>query len=357
MEYRQLGTTGLRVSLFGFGTWTTTGALDAWGLEEEEAALDQALFEKVRTAFDAGINFFDTAEVYDMGLAESMLGRVLDKAINQTQIFTRSDIVVATKFIKRGSGPNDVGLSRKHLFESARSSLERLGLDYVDLAFAHRPDPHTPMEEVVRGFAALIAEGKCLYWGTSEWPAVLIERAKHVAARLGLPGPVAEQSKYNMLHRARVERDLAPLHDGYWDREGGLGLTTFSPLAYGLLSGKYNKGVPEDSRFAGENFSDSKANLDTDEGKANLEKVRKVAEVAERVGCSTAQLALRWLTLNPRVSCVLLGASKPEQIRENVECLKFTLSDEVQAELEEILQNKAEPERVAKWALYSQPNA
>jgi aryl-alcohol dehydrogenase-like predicted oxidoreductase len=278
---------------------------------------------------------------------------VLERLMSEGH-FTRSDIVVCTKWVKRGTGPNDVGLSRKHLHEAVQGSLQRLKLDYVDVALAHRTDDTTPMEEIVRAFGGMVESGKCLYWGTSEWPAVQIERAKHVAARLGLPGPVCEQARYNMLSRDNVEKELEPIHD-YWARDGGLGLVTFSPLAYGLLTGKYNDGVPEDSRFSSDDFNDSREKLSTDQGKADIETVRRVGEIAKRLGCTTAQLALRWITLNPRVSCVLLGGSKVEQIIENLPALKVDISSEVQAEIEEILGNKPTPYATSNWATYAPP--
>jgi voltage-dependent potassium channel beta subunit len=297
MEYRRLGRSGLKVSVLSFGSWVTYGnQLDASAARECMAA-----------AWDAGVNFFDNAEVYAAGRSEEIMGEVLKRTG-----WPRPKYVVSTKFFWGISeGPNERNtLNRKYLMNAIDRSLERLQLDYVDLVFCHRPDPDTPVEETVWAMHDMIERGKALYWGTSEWPAQAIREAWDIAERHHLRKPVMEQPEYNLFHRARVEQEYAPLHD-----ELGLGLTTWSPLASGLLTGKYRSGVPAGSRgaiprmkFLVEELTDKRKN----------EIVAKLGEVAGGLGCSLPQLAIAWCAANPHVSTVITGASRVSQVTENM---------------------------------------
>ena len=267
--------------------------------------------------------------------AETMMGNVIKKLG-----WKRSDLVVSTKIFWGGDGPNDLGLSRKHVLEGTWAALERFGMDYVDLVFCHRPDPHTPVEETVRAMNFLIDQGLAFYWGTSEWSAEQIRQAHEIARREHLIGPLMEQPQYNMFHRARVEVEYAPLY-----RDFELGLTTWSPLASGVLTGKYNDGIPEGSRLDTKGYEWLKEKLESDEGKRQLEKVRDITGVADDLGCTTAQLALAWCLKNPRVSTVITGASRPEQIEQNMKALEIAdaLDEGVMTRIEGILDNKPKP--------------
>lgn len=325
MEYRHLGRSGLQVSALSFGAWVTFGKQ----LDEDMA------YQCMKAAFDAGVNFFDNAEVYADGQAEILMGRVIKRAG-----WKRSDLVISTKIFWGGKGPNDVGLSRKHIIEGTNAALARLQLDYVDLIFCHRPDIRTPIEETVRAMNYLINQGKALYWGTSEWSAAQIMEAYGIARREHLIPPTMEQPQYNMLHRERVEKEYAPLY-----REIGLGTTVWSPLASGILTGKYNEGIPAGSRMSLEGYEWLRQRLESPEGQANLEKARRLAPIAAELGCTQAQLALAWCLKNPNVSTVITGASRPEQVVENMAALDVVpkLTDEVMARIEDILQNKPTP--------------
>ena len=325
MKYNYLGNSGLKVSALSFGAWVTFG---------EQIGEDVAT-ELMKTAYEHGVNFFDNAEEYGSGKAETVMGNVIKKLG-----WTRSDVVVSTKIFWGGDGPNDLGLSRKHIVEGTRASLKRLQLDYVDLIFCHRPDPNTPVEETVRAMNFLIDHGLAFYWGTSEWSAEQLRQAFEVARREHLVGPVMEQPQYNMFHRRRVESEYRPLYRDY-----KLGLTTWSPLASGLLTGKYNDGVPAGSRLNVEGYEWLKEGLKTEEGRARLEKVQKLAQVADDLGCTTAQLALAWCLKNPDVSTVITGASKPEQIEQNMQALDVAdrLEPKVIERTEMILDNKPAP--------------
>ena len=287
------------------------------------------------TAYEHGVNFFDNAEGYSAGKAETMMGNVIKK-----QGWKRSDLVVSTKIFWGGDGPNDKGLSRKHIIEGTKAALERLQMPYVDLVFCHRPDPHTPIEETVRAMNFLLDQGMAFYWGTSEWSAEQLRQAYEVARREHLVPPTMEQPEYNMFARARVETEYRPLY-----RDFQLGLTTWSPLASGLLSGKYNDGIPEGSRVTTEGYEWLRKRLESEEGQARLASVRKLADVASELGCTTAQLALAWCLKNPDVSTVITGASKPEQVAQNMEALDVVdkLTDEVMERIETVLDNKPKP--------------
>ena len=321
MEYRHLGASGLKVSALSLGSWITYG-----GQVGEEIAYDC-----MTAAYEAGVNFFDNAEAYASGNAEIVMGKVIEKAG-----WKRSDLVISTKIFWGGDGPNQSGLSRKHLVEGLKASLERLQTDYVDLLFCHRPDIYTPIEETVWAMNHLIDRGMAFYWGTSEWTAQQIMEAYGIARREHLIPPLMEQPEYNMFHRRRVEYELAPLY-----RKIGLGTTIWSPLDSGILTGKYNDGIPEGSRLALEGFEWLKNRLVQEK----IEKVRQMAPVAQELDCSIAQLALAWCLKNPDVSSVITGASKPEQVWENMQALEVAerLTPQVLERIEAILDNKPEP--------------
>jgi voltage-dependent potassium channel beta subunit len=300
MKYRRLGSSGLKVSELSFGSWVTYG--NQMG---EDAAR-----ECMTAAFDAGVNFFDNAEVYANGQSETIMGDVLARTG-----WRRSSYIVSTKFFwGLHPGPNERNtLNRKYLRQAIDGSLKRLRLDYVDLVFCHRPDPDTPMEETVHAMHDMIAAGKALYWGTSEWSAAEIMAAWHLAERHRLHKPVMEQPQYNILHRERVEREYARLY-----RDIGLGTTVWSPLASGLLTGKYNDGIPPDSRGAVKGYEWLRERL-TDAQKVAA--VRRLVPIAADLGCTLAQMALAWCLANPNVSTVITGASRPSQVTENMRAL------------------------------------
>jgi len=319
MNYRRLGSAGLKVSELSLGAWVTYG-----GQVGEEVAL-----ECMSAAYDAGVNFFDNAEAYAHGNAEIVMGNVIKK-----MGWRRESLVISSKVFWGGEGPNELGLSRKHIFEACHNSLKRLQLDYLDLFFCHRPDPNTPIEETVRAMDDLVHQGRILYWGTSEWSAADIMRAYAIARERHLTPPQMEQPEYNMLHRDRVEREYAPLY-----REIGLGTTTWSPLASGLLTGKYNDGIPPGTRAALKGFEWLRDSVMTPE---LVEKVKQLQPVAADLGCSMAQLALAWCLKNPNVSTVITGASRPEQVNENMKAPEVVpkLTSNVMERIEVILGNK-----------------
>ena len=327
MEYRYLGESGLQVSALSLGAWVTYG-----GQVGEEIA-----HECMTAAYEAGVNFFDNAEVYADGNAEIVMGNVIKKTG-----WKRSDLIISTKIFWGGSGPNDRGLSRKHIIEGTEASLARLQLDYVDLIFCHRADLHTPVEETVRAMNYLIDQGKTFYWGTSEWSATQIMEAYAVARREHLIPPLMEQPQYHMFHRERVEVEYHRLY-----KEIGLGTTIWSPLASGMLTGKYNDGIPDGTRITLDGYEWLRERFESDEAQQDIEKVKKMTPIADELGCTMAQLALAWCLKNPHVSSVITGASKPEQVTENMKALDVAtkLDDDVMARIEEILDNKPEPER------------
>jgi voltage-dependent potassium channel beta subunit len=326
MEYRRLGKSGLKVSALSLGAWVTYG-----GQVGEETAYNCML-----AAFEAGVNFFDNAEAYARGNAETVMGNVIKKTG-----WKRSDLVISTKLFWGGDGPNDSGLSRKHLFEGIHSSLKRLQLDYVDLLFCHRPDKNTPMEETVWAMHQIVQQGKALYWGTSEWSAAQIMEAYGIARREHLLPPTMEQPEYNMFNRQRVEKEYAALYQTI-----GLGTTIFSPLASGLLTGKYNNGIPGGTRVTLDGYTWLKEWFQSDEVKRNIEKVIQLGVISREIGASSAQLALAWCLKNPNVSTAITGASKPEQVKENMKAIDLAanLDEATMARIEEVLQNKPEPD-------------
>lgn len=320
MNYRRLGRAGIKLSELSLGAWVTYG-----GQVGEDVARDCMV-----AAYEAGVNFFDNAEAYAGGNAEIVMGNVIKKLG-----WRREDLVISTKIFWGGSGPNDTGLSHKHIIEGTNAALKRLQMDYVDLIFCHRPDPNTPIEETVRAMDIVIRQGKAFYWGTSEWSAAEIMRADALARQYGLTPPVMEQPQYNMLHRERFEKEYAPLY-----KELGYGTTIWSPLASGLLSGKYNDGIPKDSRAALKGYEWLQRGITPE----RIEKVRQLTAIAGDLGCTMSQLALAWCLKNPNVSTVITGASRAQQVTENMKALEVApkLTDEVMAHIEEVLGNKPE---------------
>ena len=326
MQYRNLGRSGLKVSALSFGSWVTFG---------DQIGEDGAQ-EMMQAAINAGVNFFDNAEVYAGGKSETIMGNVVKKAG-----WKRSDLVFSTKIFWGGDGPNDKGLSRKHIIEGVDAALERLQMDYVDLVFAHRPDLHTPIEETVRAFNHVIEQGKAFYWGTSEWSATQIMEAHGIARELGLIPPLMEQPQYHMFHRERFEKEYAPLYDRF-----GMGTTIWSPLASGLLTGKYNKGMPEGTRATLEGYEWLKKRFTDETALENIAKVGKLMDIADEIGCTMAQLALAWTLKNPNVSTTITGASRVEQVVENMKAIRYVnaLTPEIMERIETILDNKPQPE-------------
>lgn len=322
MEYRRLGRAGLKVSALSFGSWITYG-----NQVEEKAAI-----ELMSAARDHGVNFFDNAEVYAAGKSEELMGAALKK-LN----WDRLTYIVSTKFFwglpaKFGEGVNEKNtLNRKYLMQAIDHSLRRLQLDYVDLVYCHRPDANTPLEEIVYAMHDMIVQGKALYWGTSEWSATDIMGAWHIADKHHLHKPVVEQPQYNLFHRKKVEQEYVRLYD-----ELGIGTTIWSPLASGLLTGKYANGIPADSRGSLKNMGWMQEQLlDT----ARNAIVGKLAGVAKELNCSTAQLAIAWCLKNPRVSSVITGASRLAQVSENMKALEIAsrLTPDVMTRVQEIV--------------------
>lgn len=319
MEYRRLGRAGLKVSVLSFGSWVT------FGPQIDVAAAEQML----RVARDAGVNFFDNAEAYAGGESERIMGRAI-----ASLGWPRWSYIISTKlFWGLHEDPNIRNtLNRKYLMQAIDGSLERLGLDFVDLLFCHRADPHTSIEETVWAMSDIVSSGKALYWGTSEWTGDEVRAAWEIAERHHLHKPVMEQPQYNLFARDRVEREYARLYEDI-----GLGLTTWSPLASGMLTGKYLEGVPAESRAALPGYEWLRARM-TD-AEAN-EKVRKLRKIADELGCSLAQLSVAWCARNPNVSTVILGASREEQLRENLGALDVLgrLDDDVLARIDETME-------------------
>lgn len=345
MYYRMLGNTGLQVSVLSYGFWATFGVKDDLNAQE---GIDMAK-KCLRVARDGGVNLFDNAEVYGVpyGEAEYIMGEALSQLREEDpEKWRRSDIIVTTKIFWGGVGVNEKGLSRKHVMEGLDASLKRLQVDYVDLVFCHRPDPFTPTETVVRVMTDAIRSGKATAWGTSEWSAQQITEAVWIARTYGLEPPQFEQPQYNMFHRDRFEQEYFPI----FQQPYNIGTTIWSPLASGLLTGKYNNSIPEGSRLTAKGYGwlQDKLKLWQEDGK--IDKVRKLTEFANtKYGCSVGQLALAWCVKNQNVSTVLLGATKPEQLEENLGAIavakKITADD--MKEINEILGNT--PETYKGW--------
>ncbi|KAF8588367.1 Aldo keto reductase [Ramaria rubella] len=323
MIFRRFGPSGLRVPVFSLGGWLTLG-----GTVKGDPVKDI-----ISHAFNAGINMFDTAEEYSRGQSEIAMGRAF-KELG----YRRSDLVISTKiFWGVREGPNAQGLSRKHIIEGTKDSLRRLQMDYVDIIFAHRCDITVPMEEIVRGFNYVIEQGYAFYWATSEWTAQQIEEAFHIAAKLNLIAPVAEQCKHNLFYRERAELEYAPLYRNY-----GYKTMVFSALAGGVLTGKYNDGIPTGSRLDHHavQFVSTIKELEGDAGKEKVAKMQKLTELAkDELGTTLTALSLAWVAVNPNTSNVILGASKPEQLKENLKALEVIpkLTPEVLKRIEDIV--------------------
>ena len=327
MEYRRLGKSGLQVSEFSLGSWVTfakqVGTGDALSL--------------MTTAYDAGINFFDNAEGYEAGASETLMGEAL-----ASLKWRRDSYIVSSKVFWGGPNPTQRGLSRKHVTDACHAALKRLQVDYLDLFFCHRPDIDTPIEETVRAMDTLIQQGKVLYWGTSEWSGQQITEAHAVARANHLTPPTMEQPQYNLFERHKVEADYAPIYDTF-----GLGTTIWSPLASGVLTGKYNDGVPQDSRMNLPGYEWLRQEWESPKGKTRLAQVAQLAALAKQTGLPIHHLALMWCLANPRVSTVILGASRTSQLTDNLAALdhKDKLTPEVMAEIETIMGNKPEAPR------------
>lgn len=321
MPYRRLGSSGLKISALSFGAWVTFG----------KQVGDQVAHDLLHTAYDAGVNFFDNAETYADGQAEVVMGDILRKSG-----WPRDTFLVSSKvfFGAEREGPNQIGLSRKHVVEACHAALRRLQVDYLDLYYCHRPDPEVPVEETARAMHDLITQGKVLYWGTSEWSGDRIAEAFAVCDKLNLHRPIVEQPQYNLFHRSRVEKEYAPFY-----RSPGLGTTVWSPLATGLLTGKYNDGVPSQSRLDMPGMEWLRDRLTSDPRfPAKLEAVKQLAAIARELDTTLPCLALAWCLTNPNVSSVILGASRVEQLRENFGALDVVarLTPEVLARIERL---------------------
>ena len=323
MEYRRMGKSGLQLSVLSYGSWVTF-----------HKQIDDSLADELMgIAYDNGVNFFDNAEVYARGESERLMGRVLKK-----KNWDRTSYTVSSKafFGSRGpeNKPNQTGLSRKHLVEACQEAMQRLQVDYLDLYFCHRPDKNVPIEEVVWTMNLLIQQGKILYWGTSEWSGVEIMEAHRIAEAYRLIGPVVEQPQYNLLERAKMEREFDTIF-----KTVGMGTTIWSPLASGLLTGKYNNGIPEDSRMALQGFEWLKDQWVIDD---KLAKVRELTALADELGVPLSTLSIAWTLKNPNVTTAILGATRKEQLEENLKALETAekLTPEVLQRIEDIVQTK-----------------
>ncbi len=325
MEYRRLGKSGLQVSALSFGSWITFA----------HQIGDTVAEECMKLAYDNGVNFFDNAEAYASGKSETVMGNILKK-----MQWERSTYIVSSKVFWGGKLPNQLGLSRKHVIEACNNALKRLQVDYLDLYYCHRPDKNTPVEETVRAMDTLIQQGKILYWGTSEWSAQEIMEAYGIARQYNLTPPTMEQPQYNMFHRERVENEYTKLYT-----EIGLGTTIWSPLASGLLTGKYNTEIPTDTRLELPNMQWLKEAALGDEGKTKIEKARKLSKLAADLNTNLPRLALAWCLKNKNVSTVITGASKVEQLKNNLQSLEVVenLTEDVLLTIETILENKPTP--------------
>jgi len=327
MEYRRLGKSGLRVSELSYGSWVTFSF-----------QLDKAKAKKtMKHAYDAGINFFDNAEVYAAGESEKIMGAALKELGLQRDTYT-----VSSKVFFGGQLVTQRGLNAKHIRDGCDAALKRLRLNYLDLFFCHRPDFHTPVEETVRAMDVLVKQGKILYWGTSEWPADRIREAYLIAYKYGLTPPSMEQPEYNMFNRMKMEKEYL----GLFDSEG-MGTTIWSPLASGVLTGKYNSGVPKGSRMSLPDYKFLRDKLESEEGSDRLNKVKRLGKVADRLGVSLAQLSLAWCLKNKNVSTVILGATNTKQLDENLKSIEYKdlLTDSVMGRIENILKNMPTPDQ------------
>jgi len=327
MEYRRLGKSGLRVSELSYGSWVTF----SFQLDTTKAK------KTMKHAYDAGINFFDNAEVYAAGESEKIMGDAL-KSLG----LKRDTYTISSKVFFGGDKVTQRGLNAKHIRDGCDSALKRLRLDYLDLFFCHRPDFHTPVEETVRAMDVLVKQGKILYWGTSEWPADRIREAYLIAYKYGLTPPSMEQPEYNMFNRIKIEKDYL----GLFSSEG-LGTTIWSPLASGILTGKYNSSIPKDSRMNIPQYKFLKDQLESEKGQKKIEKVKMMSSIAKNIGISMAQLSIAWCLKNQNVSTVILGATNTKQLDENLSSIehKDLLDDEIMNKIDEVLDNKPTPEQ------------
>lgn len=325
MEYRRMGKSGLQLSVLSFGSWVT------FARQTDDSDNDRLM----SIAYDAGINFFDNAEVYSAGQSEEMMGRVL-----KNKNWDRSSYVLSSKafFGWKGEGkkPNQHGLSRKHLMEACEEALQRLQTEYLDLYYCHRADPSVPIEEVVRTMNTLIQQGKIFYWGTSEWSAAEIVEAHMVARQLGLEGPAVEQPEYNLFNRRKMESEFLSIFDNI-----GMGTTIWSPLASGLLTGKYNNGIPAGSRMSLEGYEWLKERAILED---KLDRVRKLEAYAADLGVSLTTLSIAWCIANPHVTTAILGATKESQLLENLKALEVLplITSEVKNKIDDIMGTKPE---------------
>jgi voltage-dependent potassium channel beta subunit len=327
MEYRRLGKSGLQVSALSFGSWVTFAK-----------QVDTRLAKELLTeAYDAGVNFFDNAEGYEQGQSEVVMGQAL-KELG----WDRETFIVSSKVFWGGEKPTQRGLSAKHVTEACHAALKRLQVEHLDLYFCHRPDIDTPIEETVRAMHNLVQQGKVLYWGTSEWSAQQITEAHAVAREWRMTPPTMEQPQYNLFEREKVEGDYAPIYDTY-----GLGTTIWSPLASGLLTGKYNDGIPQDSRAALPGYEWLREIFEGEKGKRRIAQIRDLQKIADGAGISLTHLAIAWCLRNPRVSTVILGASRLTQLQDNLAAIDAVerLTPDVMEAIEGVVQNRPEPPR------------
>ena len=328
MEYRRLGKSGLQVSALSYGAWVTFS---------KQVKIDDAV-EIMKVAYDAGVNFFDNAEVYEHGEAEIVMGKALKK------LGWRRDSYLVSSKVMFGSvsdhKPTQWGLNRKHIIEACDQALIRLGVEALDLYFCHRPDPETPIEETVRAMSDLVQMGKAHYWGTSEWSAQQLMEAYGIARQYHLVPPTMEQPQYNMFHRERFEVEYARLY-----AKIGLGTTIWSPLASGVLTGKYSEEIPDDARINLPGYEWLKKMFESEEGQERVAKVKDLSGIAQELGMSMASLALAWCLKNPNVSTVILGASRVSQLEDNLKTVDIVdkLTDDIMECIEEVLDNKPDP--------------
>ena len=322
MRYRNLGKSGLKVSELSYGSWVTF----SFQLDTELAT------KMLKIAYDSGVNFFDNAEAYANGEAEVIMGKAL-----KTLGFTRDTYCVSSKAFWGGQQPTQRGLSAKHLTDACNAALRRLQVDYLDLFFCHRPDPETPIEETVRAMNALVMQGKIIYWGTSEWEAAQIEEAYQIAEKNYLMPPTMEQPEYNMFNRSKLEKEYLELF-----KKRGLGTTIWSPLASGLLTGKYKNGIPEDTRMNLSGYEFLREQLESEVGRIMVDKTNQLQQLADTAGIPLVNLALGWCLQNKNVSTVILGASKPDQLKQNLKTLDYLdqFDDSLMQQIDKIISNQ-----------------
>ncbi|XP_061775284.1 voltage-gated potassium channel subunit beta-1a isoform X4 [Nerophis ophidion] len=322
MVYRNLGKSGLRVSCLGLGTWVTFGG----------QITDEVAEQLMTIAYEGGVNLFDTAEVYSGGRAEVILGTIIKK-----KSWRRSSLVITTKLYWGGKAETERGLSRKHIIEGLKGSLQRMQLEYVDVLFANRPDSNTPMEEIVRAMTFVINQGMSMYWGTSRWTAMEIMEAYSVARQFNLIPPVCEQAEYHLFQREKVEIQLPELY-----HKIGVGAMTWSPLACGIITGKYENGIPESSRASMKSYQWLREKIVSEDGRKQQAKLKELKHIADKLTCTLPQLAVAWCLRNEGVSSVLLGTSNPEQLTENLGAIQVLpkMTSHVVSEVDHILGNR-----------------